>query len=306
MTLPNTTDALSPRIWDAIRERFHEISSLFGHPDGGGSATTSPQAQADCLEKANALRISILDYVDYLHNDLRFWLSAAARVNQLPDEILVHILSTLSFSQLVSATHVCHRWRKLAVGTPALWTRLTITDALVAGLDVVLARSKAASLDLELNVHRSPTNVPFWGPLLLAEPDLARVRSLTILSFREPVNMGRPHHDAVISRRPVALRGGAARPLHRTPRLETLRLASRDMCFGVDRTLKLDCSTLREAYIMAGVSDIDFLRACNLLRVLVLHVPSWVKIQDLLRVVRANPALRILELHVPGCCWSPG
>ncbi|EJD43422.1 hypothetical protein AURDEDRAFT_114746 [Auricularia subglabra TFB-10046 SS5] len=313
MASQNAADALPPRVKDAIRERFDEIYSLFAD-DRSGSDNAVSLDQDACLSDAAAFRRSIMDYVESLHSDLRFRLSARARINQLPDDVLVSVMSTMPLQELVVATHVCHRWRKLGIETPALWTQLTLTDALAGASEVLLERSKAAILDLEISI--SPNALRrISDPARLVGPSMERVRSLTIQSDkRPPTPRDRRHFNDFGAGFPVPMpmpapRGyfeeGPQTPLLPAPRLETLRL---DSIHGVsiDNRISFDCSMVREAYVICGVFTLGFLRVCSLLRVLVLHVPPGYSRAEVLRIVRANPELRTLELHVPLHWGNPG
>ncbi|EJD43428.1 hypothetical protein AURDEDRAFT_167510 [Auricularia subglabra TFB-10046 SS5] len=308
MAFQNVEDALPPRVRDAIRERFDEIYPLFTAAYRSASESTVSLYRDACLSDSAALRRSVLDYVESLHSDLRFRLSACARVNQLPDDVLVYVMSTMSHQELVIATHVCHRWRKLGVETPALWTRLALTDTLVGASGVLLARSKAASLDLEIGISNPLRRIN--DPALLLGPYMERVRSLSIRSQKRPSKRRdrQPFYDQPFYNFGVGLPAPIQMPVPRqvtpqmqlspAPRLETLLI---DVPFGanVDDRISFDCSMLREAYIIQGTLNVDFLRPCRQLRVLVLRIPGSVTSADVLRIVRANPKLRTLELHVP-------
>ncbi|EJD43516.1 hypothetical protein AURDEDRAFT_137958 [Auricularia subglabra TFB-10046 SS5] len=289
MSLRNSDDPLQARVLDAIREQFERIYPRFAHLPNA-SVTEINQRRASYLSEAAAVRGGIVDYVESLYSALRFSLSAWAGINKLPDEILVHIMSTMSLPELVTATHVCHRWRKLGVETPMLWTRLTITNSLGDDSGVLLSRSKAASIDLDVSMSNHflcPTR-QLNDRDILVPPVMNRVRSLTLRSESESDMVQRwvypARHNETLHMAPYP-----------APMLTVLRL---DRVYpGV--SLPFDCSSLQEAYIIRGMLNVDFLRPCSQLRILVLHVPTSVTAAKVLRVLRANSGLRIIELHLP-------
>ncbi|EJD38209.1 hypothetical protein AURDEDRAFT_187784 [Auricularia subglabra TFB-10046 SS5] len=278
------------QIIELIRERFDEIlRPSITSPGREGNILQYP---ANGLSDGAAFRGTLLECIESLYSELRVRLSVSARINQLPDDILIRIMSLLSFPEVVTATHVCHRWRKVGVETAALWTRPTITDSLDEP-DVLFARAKAASIDLEITVSRT-TRRPSRDPELLVAHHMGKVRSLTIISEPEPRD---GHYDSTESQD----QGDPPTPpaLFPAPRLETLRIDREGRDRAEERSIPFDCSSLQEAYLICGVSNVGFLNTCSRLRVLALHVTSTVSAADVLRIIRANAALRTLELHIP-------
>ncbi|KAI0637345.1 hypothetical protein C8Q77DRAFT_1097128 [Trametes polyzona] len=76
-------------------------------------------------------------------------------INSLPPELLTMIFSFVEASSeedckdLLNITHVCNRWRAVAIGTPVLWTRISFTHS--GGVDAFLQRSK--NQPLHVTVH---------------------------------------------------------------------------------------------------------------------------------------------------------
>jgi len=83
-----------------------------------------------------------------------------AKINSLPDHVLVDIFSALAFSSDESrlyapdtVSHVSSRWRAAALGASSLWTLIVVTFPVAAGQ---IARAKAAlarSRDRPIDVH---------------------------------------------------------------------------------------------------------------------------------------------------------
>ncbi|KAL0573571.1 hypothetical protein V5O48_008385 [Marasmius crinis-equi] len=105
----------------------------------------------------------------------------AAPISRLPHELLSSILlmargeqkSRLKSLQ-VSASHVCGRWRTVAIGTPLLWADIrvlvtfkhaTILDAKLDRLDTYLKRSNNRKLDLRMEVNGHIQLEPFLSSL---------------------------------------------------------------------------------------------------------------------------------------------
>ena len=118
-------------------------------------------------------------------------------ISRLPPEILDHILSFINLptsspttgkrDRLVclTAAHVCHQWREIALNQPRFWGYIDFTALTWAGVTEMLVRSKGAPLHLVINFSR-PT--PCWGPgrmhtfreLFVAH--ISRIHSLIISS----------------------------------------------------------------------------------------------------------------------------
>src|SRR5882757_2973135 len=71
-------------------------------------------------------------------------------VNRLPPELLVHIFSFLGGGAfVVPASHVCRRWRDVALDTPSLWTVIREEDDIFAAQSF-MERSRHAKLDVSV------------------------------------------------------------------------------------------------------------------------------------------------------------
>ncbi|EJD35568.1 hypothetical protein AURDEDRAFT_175366 [Auricularia subglabra TFB-10046 SS5] len=88
-------------------------------------------------------------------------LNENAPINKLlPPELATAISAHLSLKNLIAASHVCHRWRRIIVDEPLLWNRLTIdaTSLTRSPLSKLLARSQDAPLTLRID-HIFPDKV---------------------------------------------------------------------------------------------------------------------------------------------------
>src|ERR1700730_4144150 len=103
---------------------------------------------------ADHLRQAIDDEIKSLEASLRALKSrrnALVPISHLPPEILAAIFSFLSPSvwnrgidllEWLSVTHVCHRWRDIALTHPRLWSHINFTRLTPAGMAGMLARAR--------------------------------------------------------------------------------------------------------------------------------------------------------------------
>lgn len=95
-------------------------------------------------------------------------------------------------------THVCHRWREVALNIPALWTEIDVTNPeLVASF---VARSRNLPLEISLcQLRRQHLPAAIWEPVVQA---VSRARSFT-LHIRSGRDAARPtpqlHQDYTLS-----------------------------------------------------------------------------------------------------------
>lgn len=82
-------------------------------------------------------------------------------INALPNELLYKIFRTAGEGDMVTGTplaikQTCVRWRRVAEGTPVIWTELALPNVLArypCSVDHFVSLSKSAPLSLELSTH---------------------------------------------------------------------------------------------------------------------------------------------------------
>lgn len=120
-------------------------------------------------------------------------------INSLPPEILsdifLHLRQIRRYRQLlpfqVSTSHVCRRWRQIAISTPQLWSTITVfSTRSLPCVDEWLRRSGAAPLGVRLDLYsadyRGQVDV-VWIKETLARiaSNVHRLRNLFIFAYRE-------------------------------------------------------------------------------------------------------------------------
>ena len=93
--------------------------------------------------------------------ELKYRRNALAPISRLPPETLIEIFSLLPiptdeyervpYLARIRVTHVCHRWREVALYSPSLWNHINFTKLTLAGLTEILARAKTSPLYFEAN-----------------------------------------------------------------------------------------------------------------------------------------------------------
>ncbi|KAH9988907.1 hypothetical protein BJV77DRAFT_1019111 [Russula vinacea] len=121
-------------------------------------------------DSTECLRQAIDDELESLEKTaraLKLRRNALAPISRLPPETIAIIFSFLSlpreYVRLITGdkqdnlawlrvSHVCHRWREIALNHPRFWSRVDFTTLTSAGAAEVLLRSKMAPLELEANL----------------------------------------------------------------------------------------------------------------------------------------------------------
>jgi len=117
--------------------------------------TSSATAQ-DHLLKAIEDEIKVSQRIT---QELIYRRNALVPISRLPPETLVEIFSLLPFAAddskyvphlaRIRVTHVCHRWREIALYSPYLWNYINFTKLTPAGITEILARAKMSPLHFE-------------------------------------------------------------------------------------------------------------------------------------------------------------
>ena len=120
--------------------------------------TTSATAQ-DHLRKAIDDELKVSEHVT---QQLKYRRNALAPILCLPPETLAEIFSLLPFPvnvlevvpylEWIRVTHVCHRWREVALSFPYLWNHINFTNLSPAGIIEILARTKMSPLHFETKI----------------------------------------------------------------------------------------------------------------------------------------------------------
>ena len=124
-------------------------------------------------------------------------------VVRIPDDVLSCIMeearAAVRPSERVEVTlsHVCSRWRRTAISTSSLWTRVGPNSCQMMEAYLDRAKGQLIDIDLELGSLMDITN---WEAKLATEQILARIancslrfRSLTIISLDTPFTPRSPH-----------------------------------------------------------------------------------------------------------------
>jgi len=125
-----------------------------------------------------------LESLEKTSRTLKIRRNALAPISRLPPETIAIIFSFLSLPReylrlltgdkqdllaWLRVSHVCHRWREIALDQPRFWSRIDFTTLTSAGATEVLSRSKMAPLELEANlscVHWGGDRVNAFGKQL--------------------------------------------------------------------------------------------------------------------------------------------
>ena len=115
--------------------------------------------------------------------------NALVPILRLPPETLVEIFSLLPFAAddseyvphlaWIRVTHVCHRWREIALCSPCLWNHISFTKLTPTAIIEILARAKMSPLHFEGEITaRSKARSNALGRQLKAH--ISHTRHLTI------------------------------------------------------------------------------------------------------------------------------
>jgi hypothetical protein len=126
----------------------------------------SQENSRECLQQAIDADIQILEESI---RALKLRRNALSPISSLPPEMFAAIFSILCLpgtSPLggkpdhhlarLSVSHVCHRWREIALNQPLLWSHVDFTTLSLAGAAEILVRAKSIPLYLEANVSSYP------------------------------------------------------------------------------------------------------------------------------------------------------
>ncbi|KAI0040298.1 hypothetical protein FA95DRAFT_900403 [Auriscalpium vulgare] len=133
---------------------------------------SSLQAKQKKTAKAVRLDNEISRIETHLRSLRQLRNSTQSPASCLPVEVLAHVFSFLRVSHFkphrspnfppawVAVTHVCSRWREVALSFPALWSNIVVYNP--DWLEATLARSKATPLSLMMYLDRPGLPVHPW------------------------------------------------------------------------------------------------------------------------------------------------
>ena len=122
--------------------------------------------------------------------ELKYRRNALAPISRLPHETLAEIFSLLSFPadyyeyvpymKWICVTHVCHRWREVALYFPYLWNHINFTHLTLAGATEILARAKMSPLKFEAHGITPSSKARFKAFGSHLEAHISHTRHLSI------------------------------------------------------------------------------------------------------------------------------
>jgi hypothetical protein len=147
---------------------------------------TSPAMVQEQLRKAIDDEIKVSEQAT---QEPKYRRNTLAPISRLPPETLAEIFSRLPFSgddnedvpylAWIGVTHVCHRWREIALHSPYLWNHIDFTELTLAGFTEILARAKMLPLHFEAKTnHWGIPRFDAFGTQLQAH--ISRIRHISI------------------------------------------------------------------------------------------------------------------------------
>ena len=134
---------------------------------GGPSATNSePTCGNDQVEGVESLAIAV------------------SLFNEVPDDVIIHILLWLEMNDMINASQVSTRWRQIALSTASLWWDVQLTDLSGTSINrcaTIISRAKEIPINVKIAVET--TYLPVYY--------LNKLRP-TVLRFLQP--SGDDHH----------------------------------------------------------------------------------------------------------------
>ena len=261
----------------------------------------------------------------------------------LPNEILSRIMEeacsgpskrVMSLDHVrteILLSHVCQRWRAVAVATPALWTKIVGPDKgdyKTARLEAYLSRSKGCLIDVRINVslvaERNPAENWCQEFLMIVASHSERWRSFTLrtryeyfgelwtgedlVSTLENASVPQLQLVDVVADRPSI--GSRTNPqifLQGTPRLSTLKLSVTDRYWPL-----VPMHTITTLTIHSGLAPIPIIQLLSLSKLRHLEVvrnesPTYYPIEfDLINEGGENQdgpdvVSELISLRIPSC-----
>lgn len=236
-------------------------------------------------------------------------LNSGASVMRLPDELLAEIFALCvsvwqdecetyplgrrgfpnnSYSpyKWVRVTHVCHRWRELAVNTPRLWTNIMATNPEPVEVLAFRSRDMPVHVLLDHALMIPGDTMALWAPILRAA---ARVHGLRV-QLRYGVD---PEFDPFLSS-------------NDSPALSDLRILKLDYSRSSGRTRQLPpfvpqhlpfLHTLHASWLSYNAVQPLFCPSLKSLSLRALRMPDSRCWQPFLEALKAMPGLEDLKIQ---------
>lgn len=285
----------------------------------------SPQG---CPQELTASRHAVDDELSALHMvmcAMRTRRNDFTLIGRLPPEILSHIFSFHTINQpilrshynldrliptsyirhrlgWIDVTHVCRRWRQVALSDPNLWSTV-VFDLGAEWADEMLARSKAAlisySRDLSLSSNAWRTRTRALDDIVTLGKHLSHIRRLALFGYPEALQPAMraltspaPHLESLElwNRYELSVALPSNLFAHDAPKLRHVTLVGCAVPWG-HSSLFSDSLTHLDIRVPSGVSFPSVLPAAQPADLL--SIPT---LERLLSILEAMPSLQVLTL----------
>lgn len=179
----------SPELLAEMPSRLESVNAALR--DMESDLAGMKETATNLTNQLDALRSSILEQKRkflQLQNQ-----ASQVNLNSLSDETIGVIFkigvssSGSSEDDILTISHVCHRWRTIAIATPSLWNSIWVgffdTEAKQELVGMFLKRSANAPLDVTIHLERGLEDTD-WDPYIEQfhniSPSIARWRSLSL------------------------------------------------------------------------------------------------------------------------------
>ncbi|TCD71685.1 hypothetical protein EIP91_005451 [Steccherinum ochraceum] len=175
----------------AIHNIFHlELPLPKDDLEGNDDLERDIDALVDGCEEAIEEYIRVIQVLKIKRN------YGCAKINRLPDELLERVFRVLleegrGSAGCIPITHVCGRWRKIALSSPALWTSVVVDGITHPDvLQTLLSRSQTLPLDVSLSTLTYPWAVHEATAIIIPAMNmLPRTRRLSMTIHRPFYNL---------------------------------------------------------------------------------------------------------------------
>ncbi|KZV99791.1 hypothetical protein EXIGLDRAFT_831181 [Exidia glandulosa HHB12029] len=274
------------------------------------------------LASMNAFRDAVLAHLAASQNDIRLTLSRdAARINRLPDDVFIHIFAMMNLTDLIEATHVCYRWRLVALNTPTLWANsLTATGLRQSMVAELFDRARGAPAHVTLDMRGPPRSLQNIMHLLGARVGTVRSLVINAVTMRDPydahdsdsewprrahrVRLNLDNGLSALECLTVSWNRSRTDPYSYWPQ-QQVDIIPLSILLSPTTARDANFSVLRHVSLRGVLRNPRFLPFCRQLRTLQLDIPQTLALSTLLYIIRENSHLHTLELSFQGG-WNVG